>query len=599
MITAILTIGASLWLGLLSFSGMFVLIPSVGLALSAFVLSVLYDGEIYQKNINNALNKLFNNDLIAEKIGEEAVRELQACEFLEEYRTATDPERLKKMHIWLGRLLLAKKSSTLVKIEANHNWEQRALELSSRNRALIGFSALAAVLMIFGTTYLLLEAISVVTFITIAPAILPYIVLPIAVISGIAYGFLTYNSSSDFLLDTSLSDWWGKFKTQLSSNPFYVIGASLILLLNLALTLCTAGTWWTVINQQRSVWPWLQNISTRAMQWLTTAVIGVSTLGFNLRNTIETIKEMSPHEHSDTTCSSAHDEHPVEAVSIDPAPVFNPILLLLKITYTPVRVLMFLGHLISIGVTGDRMPGMSAIFSALLGIISEAFEDAHYFFDIRHFFKNLRHTFGLNNDDHHEHTHEHHHGHEHSDLPNQILQMILSPVVALAALWNWGFDRSPETSWARSWNAVNQDLYGIKPNTPEHDKTEKLNRFKAIRSDEWAKQETHMILEEALEQCTDTAKYHDLEQIQSELTINAMREMREETRNEIYTALGEQFDNCSEPDNYFHLMKIQEDLNASKLSARKDINAMYERIMFWQPQPQQASGTPAAALSLR
>ena len=132
--------------------------------------------------------------------------------------------------------------------------------------------------------------------------------------------------------------------------------------------------------------------------------------------------------------------------------------------------------------------------------------------------------------------------------------MILSPVVALAALWNWGFDRSPETSWTRSWNAVNQDLYGIKPNTPEHDKTEKLNRFKAIGSDEWARQETYMILEEGLEQCTDTAKYHDLEQIQSELTINAMREMREETRNEIYTALAEQFDNCSEPDNYFHLI---------------------------------------------
>ena len=74
IITTILTIGASLWLGLLSFSGMFVLIPSLGLALSAFVLSVLYDGEIYQKNINNALNKLFNNDLIAEKIGEEAVK---------------------------------------------------------------------------------------------------------------------------------------------------------------------------------------------------------------------------------------------------------------------------------------------------------------------------------------------------------------------------------------------------------------------------------------------------------------------------------------------------------------------------------------------
>ena len=206
IITTILTIGASLWLGLLSFSGMFVLIPSLGLALSAFVLSVLYDGEIYQKNINNAPNKLFNNDLIAEKIGEEAVKEEKTWKFDDEYKRTKDPKRLKKMHIWLGRSLSRQRGS---------KWEQRALELTSKNRALIGFSALASILMMFGTTYLLLEAISVVTFITIAPAILPYVVLPIAVISGIAYGFLTYNSSSDFLLDTSLSDWWVKFKTQL------------------------------------------------------------------------------------------------------------------------------------------------------------------------------------------------------------------------------------------------------------------------------------------------------------------------------------------------------------------------------------------------
>ena len=131
---------------------------------------------------------------------------------------------------------------------------------------------------------------------------------------------------------------------------------------------------------------------------------------------------------------------------------------------------------------------------------------------------------------------------------------MFSPVVALAALWHWGFDRSNETSLTKSWNAVKQDLYGIKPNTPEYYKNEKLDRFIAIRSDEWAREETLMVLEKGLEKCTDTAKLKDL-------------------------------------------MKFQGDLNSSKLSNRNHINEMYERIMFWQPQPPQATGNQDVALS--
>ena len=55
---------------------------------------------------------------------------------------------------------------------------------------------------------------------------------------------------------------------------------------------------------------------------------------------------------------------------------------------------------------------------------------------------------------------------------------------------------------------------------------------------------------------------------------------------------------CADTAKHDDLMKFQRVLNASKLPARNDINAMYERIMFWQPQPQKASGTPDVILNL-
>ena len=55
----LLTSGASLILGFLSFGGMLALSPLLPLAFAAFALSVAYEGEIYLQNIKGALNKLF------------------------------------------------------------------------------------------------------------------------------------------------------------------------------------------------------------------------------------------------------------------------------------------------------------------------------------------------------------------------------------------------------------------------------------------------------------------------------------------------------------------------------------------------------------
>ncbi len=81
------------------------------------------------------------------------------------------------------------------------------------------------------------------------------------------------------------------------------------------------------------------------------------------------------------------------------------------------------------------MPGVPATLSALLGIVSEGFEDAHYFFD-------------LDGEGH---------GHEHSDLPNQVLQLLFSPLFALAASWHYWF-QAPGSG--KSWGGSYQQMLG-------------------------------------------------------------------------------------------------------------------------------------------
>jgi hypothetical protein len=161
----------------------------------------------------------------------------------------------------------------------------------------------------------------------------------------------------------------------------------------------------------------------------------------------------------------------------------------------PLRILMFLGHLVSIGVTGDRMPGVPAILSALLGIVSEGFEDAHYFFDLDYFFD-------LGGDDHH------HHGHEHSDLPNQVLSLLFSPIFALAASWHYWFQAKPATnSWVDCYHLMqghHLDCHG------HHAKEELL-------SSNWYQEEAMMQVEKKLQASPTWLEKIGLEEVKTRL----------------------------------------------------------------------------------
>ena len=518
-LTLTLTLGASLLLGLLSFAGMYILMPLLGVSIAAFVLSVIYEGEIYQRNIENALEKLLDGHYTSELLGEEYLDNLKALtkdekaalpHFFKTYLklkaidsdgnahpSAARQKRLKLMHIWLGQLMIANTAKTpyaqkvLNSVTDLKAWQEKANNTNRYHRYIQIFSAIAAALMSLGTVYLILEVLPTLPFLSIAPVALPFVVLPMAVIAGIAYGFLSYNALTDFLLKNNLKEWWQDIKSQLTSPDrnsktiFFAIFSALVFALNLSLTLFTAGTWWSVVNASQTTWSWLKNPIIRLTSALIAPVVSISTLGFNLENTIETIKEVKGALDQPTSETPAVESTPVDIKTSAETTMqlFNPFRLLHKLTFTPLLMLLFLGHLVSIGLTADRMPGVPAIISALFGMISEGFEDFHYFFDIDKL---------LNNHSGNDGGHAHHH-HEHSAIPTKVLEMLFSPLFALSALWHWGFQskhQSPQKTFG--------DCYRLQTGKVEECGDNPFANIETKEDYQWIKEETHYILAEHL-----------------------------------------------------------------------------------------------------
>ena len=504
----LLTAGASLTIGLLSFGGMLALSPILPLALGSFVLAVAYEGEIYLQNIKGALNKLFKKSALERQISNQYLlnilnNQLDTPEtkyppFLKDYQKqlqlvhayehqsvdnrANNPKKqaektLRDMEKWFATQLFATKQpadqtpyeTELLTWLETHDLEATKRLLAPRRRLFVGlqlFSALAGTLMSMGTSYLLMEAFTAIPFLSVLPAATwPLFIVPMALVAGSAYGFLTYNAVTDMVSNNTLSQWYQTLKTDFKKglslkNVFIGFTATLLVGLAVALTICTAGTWWTVVQETPAVLSWLGKMPRFVMGVLNPLITGLSSIVFNLQNSAESLEiiyKLDPSKAIKKLMTQLGQSLQQLKDHENIGQRLNPFRILLMITITPLRIVLFLGHLISIGVTADRVPGMPQVLSALLGIISEGFEDFHYFSGHEHEAHEHHHEGHEHHHEGHEHCHEGHgqdhhadtkamleerlkgtHGHNHDlDLPTRLLKLTCSPIYFLATCWDY------------------------------------------------------------------------------------------------------------------------------------------------------------------
>jgi hypothetical protein len=506
----LLTTGASVILGFLSFGGMLVISPSLLLAIGAFALSVGYEGEIYHQNIKGALRKLFGQNYTQLRLAKAYLLEqltthpidahfptffkdyLAQCELVRQFENKTldvaslhRKEKAEKtlydMEQWLARQLFSpdendtannpeyqKNLQNWLRNHQKANWLLTYQTQKKQSHLLKAFSSLTAFFMGLGTVYLLCEAVvSIPLLSTFALASSPWLILPLASIAGIAYGLLTYNTMTDLLTNNRAKAAYNRiFK---ANSPwtlhrrFMAVMAITLGLLAVFLTICTAGTWWTVAKEVPTLFEWMKKIPTFVMQIVHPIITGSSALAFNVQNTAESLEVIETLALPNKTSWQAikqvfnqvhQQEHWLQWL--------NPFRLMLKITVMPLRIALFLGHLIGIGVTADRLPGIPEIVSAVIGIISEGFEDLHYF--VGHGHDEHAHQ-GCCHHEHH--AHENHlqrfvrghltpgHGHNHDlDLPTKALKFLFYPIYALSAVWDACASRASQKplSLSNAWN---------------------------------------------------------------------------------------------------------------------------------------------------
>lgn len=484
----LLTAGASLILGLLSFSGMFALWPVLPLAFVSFILSVAYEGEIYLQNIKGALTKLLRLDYQEIDLArqyllkhvEDAVNTPEHPVFFDDYKKTLLAlhqlgehvhtrqakkqfkhlkAKLKDMEHWFALQLFDRAinpavvptayEATLQDFLLDNEQGVWQLKLQKRQRLFFYtkvFSVVAATFMGLGTTYLLMEAFAVVPLLmTLSPALLPFLIVPMALLAGSAYGLLTFNALNDMIAKDTFQYWYNKIRADLRQNfgvrsVIMAFSAVLLASLAIALTICTAGTWWTVAKNTAPLFQWMGRMPSYVMGVINPIITGLSAVVFNLQNTSESLELVDEAVRDEQGFWHRFKEglkqgffHVRQRENL--LQLLNPFRFVLKIAVLPLRIILFLGHLISIGVTADRVPGVSKTLSALLGIVSEGFEDAHYFVGHVHHhdttdeapsFKSLLHArlaYG------HSHSHD-------LDLPTRALKLILSPIYLMAAIWD-------------------------------------------------------------------------------------------------------------------------------------------------------------------
>lgn len=369
---------------------------------------------------------------------------------------------------------------------------------------LIG-SLVAAICMTFGTTFLLGEAFATIPLLaSLSVVTLPYIILPMAIIAGLAYGLLTYNAFTDMAKEEILSKRYDRLKEDIESRAWNRIPMSLLtvglFLLTTALTLCTVGTWWTIIKQTRPLFSWMSKIPSFVVM-LMGVVLAWSTWGFNVENAFTTLNELE--EETEEVPEEEDDDVEVE----NKYQIINPARILIKLTYTPLRIILFLAHLLSVSVTGDRVPNLPEIVSIILGFISEGFEDWHYIFSK----KNHGHKHDLKSRLAEQFEPDGGHDHD-NDIPTQVLKGLFYPLFLLAAKWHFETskigreDGSPAVSFKRAL----EKQQGIKK-----EKSIPLDQAGPSPSHEWEKQHMLYLIEKEQKKLSTFAvkKHAELEKL--------------------------------------------------------------------------------------
>lgn len=439
ILTLIPAAGATLTVGIMAFAGALVVTSSLPICIAAVALAVGWEAQINYEGISITLKRLFDPDYTAHQVLEKyALKDLEIagdCKKHKKYIRALS-EQISHLHTALHVLMdrrkrdeietriqdlkKKKKNAKQQMREALMQWELEKNrddplvttiknEIRSRKHWLaLGWivSIAAGISAGFATLGSLAGSLGTITVILPFIGAIPPVALVIAsVIAGAGYTFLMYQTISDMLHDTS-HVWKKLFQRQIlegerESDLRYglrLAGTVLAVVLAVFATIATAGTFWYAIKDGTNFMGFGARIA-NVIRAVSVPLMAIPTFIFSSQNSVESVNRISRTPFRQVLRDIGTDLAKTRG---------NPFLIIERLIFNTVPQLMLGLHSWSIGLMGDRMPGINPWFSIITGGGAEYLMDYNY-----------KPTEAVGHHDHRqehgdeaEDEHEHHHHHE-------------------------------------------------------------------------------------------------------------------------------------------------------------------------------------------
>lgn len=491
VVATFLTMGTVLSVGFLSFSGLWIIYPYTVPAILAFFLAGVVEGKVFGTSIFKGLARLKLLTSNAEKhllfselnksLENVAFQQKYKCDFLDDYCKQRENYKALKNNPNANEedIKKAKKELELLKNyfyqeinkqNAENNKDayiSQALkdvslvELKSAKRSVwfLRFfwiiSILVGIVSGFVTAFAVQEAITVGLALSLSVTAVSAIVWPVAIFAAIGATFLLYYAITDIVKNDAISKACSKTLELFKRKTEESISAYLLRLLVLSIvvagvisltvfaTAASGGTCWIVMQKGiKLLAPKLPVFIVYCASTILIPINFATDLIYGLSTTLQTIDnckgiflaifEVIKHPIKTSKSFFSKIVNRLKKVKRQESwgQFFNPFRILAKLVISPLQSLVFIGHLISIGLTTDRFLNFSPPLVAGVCAASEGLQDLSFFTS------KVDHHHG---DEHgqHEHQHEEDDGHDHKNLLQLPLQVLLAPILVTVAILYW------------------------------------------------------------------------------------------------------------------------------------------------------------------
>lgn len=487
VVAIFLTMGTVLSVGFLSFSGLWLIYPYIIPAILAFFLSGVIEGKVFGTGIFKGLARLklltssAQKHLLISELNQLIVHKMEdsnwldrQCSFLKDYwqqkeyykSLKKDPhinetelhaakERLEELKNYFYQKVSSSNFKGNDYLQENlKNAGEHLLQSAKRSVWFLRFfwiiSILTGIVSGFVTAFAVQEAITVGLALSLSATVLSAIVWPVALFAAIGATFLLYYAITDIVKNDAISKACSKTLKLFKRNTQESISAYLLRLLALSIvvagvisltvfaTAASGGTCWIVMQKGiKLLAPKLPIFVAYCASTILIPINFATDLIYGLSTSLQTIDNCKSIfiaifegiKHPIKTSKSIFSElvNILKEVKKHESwgQFFNPFRILAKLVISPLQTLVFIGHLISIGLTTDRFFNVPPPLVAGLCATSEGLQDLSFLT------KEAEHSH-----DHGQRNHEDD-GHDHGNLLQLPLQVLFLPILITVGILYW------------------------------------------------------------------------------------------------------------------------------------------------------------------